>query len=191
MGTLEEDLAVCPLNKVKSSSNLVLAVSCIQTRSWLIFDAEFQPYQKDLLHVGSRVPSPPTIDPTMRNVALYTIRQHLLSRWSRRYPYPCSGRPFGSSFDRPKLCLLVGSLGPQIQHRGAKSRATVQLDELPNSTIEPCIGLPEQQNAGPTYPTVVQQALNNMRRYEKCVLLTRVGSFYEVGRYFRKRSHSC
>ena len=34
---------------------------------------------------------------------------------------------------------------------------------------------------GPTYPTVMQQALNNMRKFSHCVLLTRVGSFYEVG----------
>ena len=68
--------------------------------------------------------------------------------------------------------------------------ATVQLDELPSSPIEPC-GLPEEENAGPAYPTVVQQALNNMRKYEKCVLLTRVGSFYEVGRYSRKISYIC
>ncbi len=124
----------------------------------------------------------------MHNVALFTIRQHLLSRWLGRCPYRCSGRLFGTSFDRPKLSLLVGPFGSQVQHRGAKSRATVQLDELPNSSTESCIGLPEQENAGPAYPTVVQQALNNMRRYENCVLLTRVGSFYEVGTNL-KRSH--
>jgi hypothetical protein len=33
---------------------------------------------------------------------------------------------------------------------------------------------------GPAYPTVMQQALNNMRKFSHCVLLTRVGSFYEV-----------
>ena len=86
---------------------------------------------------------------------------------------------------------MVSPLGTQIQHRGAKSKATVQLDELPNSLIEPRIGLLEQENAGPAYPTVVQQALNNMRKYEKCVLLTRVGSFYEVGRYLRMISYDC
>ena len=69
--------------------------------------------------------------------------------------------------------------------------ATVQLDELPSSPIEPCIGLPAEENAGPAYPTVVQQALNNMRKYEKCVLLTRVGSFYEVGSCLRKMSYNC
>ena len=121
----------------------------------------------------------------MRNVALYTVRQQLLSIWLSRRPSRFSGKLFGSSFDRLELCLFNGLLGSQVQRRGAKSRATVQLDELSNSTTKACIGLPEQENARSTYPTVVQQALDNMRRYENCVLLTRVGSFYEVGSYPR------
>ena len=157
----------------------------------VLLDAEFQPYQKISITLITSAVAPPTTNPTMRNVALYTIRQHLLSRLLSRCPYRCSGRLFGSSFDRPELCLLVRPFGPQVQHRGAKSRATVQLDELPNFLTEPCVGLPEQENAGPAYPTVVQQALNNMRRYENCVLLTRVGSFYEVGRCFKKISYNC
>ena len=127
----------------------------------------------------------------MRNVALYTVRQQLLSRWSSRCLYRLSGKLFGSSFDRPKLCLLDGPLGSQVQHRGAKSRATLQLDELPNSSTEACIGLPERENSGPPYPTVVQQALDNMRKYENCVLLTRVGSFYEARRYPRILFYNC
>jgi hypothetical protein len=47
---------------------------------------------------------------------------------------------------------------------------------LPNPDIDTPITVDE----GPTYPTVMQQALNNMRKFSHCVLLTRVGSFYEV-----------
>lgn len=32
----------------------------------------------------------------------------------------------------------------------------------------------------PSYPTVILQAQNNMRKFENCVLLTRVGGFYEM-----------
>lgn len=32
----------------------------------------------------------------------------------------------------------------------------------------------------PSYPTVIEQARRNMRRFENCVLLTRVGGFYEL-----------
>lgn len=35
-------------------------------------------------------------------------------------------------------------------------------------------------NDGPVYPTVVQQAKNNMEKFSHCVVLTRVGNFYEV-----------
>jgi hypothetical protein len=58
-----------------------------------------------------------------------------------------------------------------------------------DSTLRPVIqgALPRDEAAislendeGPTYPTVMQQALNNMRKFSHCVLLTRVGSFYEV-----------
>ena len=37
-----------------------------------------------------------------------------------------------------------------------------------------------QQDELPQYPAVVQGAKNNMIKYKDCVLLTRVGKFYEV-----------
>ena len=38
----------------------------------------------------------------------------------------------------------------------------------------------EDADEEPAYPTVVQQARRNMRRFDNCVLLTRVGGFYEL-----------
>ena len=46
---------------------------------------------------------------------------------------------------------------------------------IPSSTIRL-----DNNYAQPTYPTVVQQARNNINKFENCVVLTRVGSFYEV-----------
>ena len=43
----------------------------------------------------------------------------------------------------------------------------------------PLEALPLEENI-PSYPTVVLQARNNMRKFENCVLLTRVGGFYEL-----------
>jgi hypothetical protein len=41
--------------------------------------------------------------------------------------------------------------------------------------------LPElEAEATPQYPTVVQGAKNNMIKFHDCVVLTRVGNFYEV-----------
>ena len=68
-----------------------------------------------------------------------------------------------------------------FQCRGAKTRATVDLKELPQGILS-CGTLPAlEEDGGPTYPTVVQQARNNMRKFENCIVLTRVGGFYEVG----------
>jgi len=42
------------------------------------------------------------------------------------------------------------------------------------------------EDEGPAYPTVVLQARRNMQKFDKCVLLTRVGGFYEL--YFEHAS---
>lgn len=69
----------------------------------------------------------------------------------------------------------------RIQVRGKKSKATVQLKDLPQGVLRPDHSpLPDWEDDRPAYPTVVQQARTNMRTFSDCVLLTRVGGFYEV-----------
>lgn len=66
------------------------------------------------------------------------------------------------------------------QSRGKKTKSSVKLADLPQGLLraEP---LPElEDESGPAYPTVVLQARRNMRKFENCVLLTRVGGFYEL-----------
>ena len=80
--------------------------------------------------------------------------------------------------------LLVTSIlypaCPKICTRGLKTRTTVRLDDLPQGLI-PLEPLPlEQDENVPVYPTVVQQARDHMRKFDNCVLLTRVGGFYEL-----------
>lgn len=66
-----------------------------------------------------------------------------------------------------------------------KKIVTVKLDAkvVPQGVIE---GEPLQDDVAEEggWPTVIQQALNNMRKFGHCVLLTRVGSFYEL--YFEQ-----
>ena len=87
---------------------------------------------------------------------------------------------------QPRRLLLVpasqtgiNGLGPRIYRRGLKTVKTIPLQNLSQGIIlsEPLENLEDE----PTYPTVVQQARQHMRSFENCVLLTRVGSFYEVG----------
>ncbi|KAG6016349.1 hypothetical protein E4U43_003876 [Claviceps pusilla] len=69
----------------------------------------------------------------------------------------------------------------RTQLRGKKTTTTVKLSDLPQGPI-PCQALPvaDDHHEEPSYPTVVLQARQNMRKFENCVLLTRVGGFYEL-----------
>ncbi|GAB1310921.1 MutS protein 1 [Madurella fahalii] len=67
----------------------------------------------------------------------------------------------------------------RIQVRGKKTRTVVKLDELPQGLVVPSQPLPPEED-GPAYPTVVLQARRNMQKFDNCVLLTRVGGFYEL-----------
>lgn len=70
----------------------------------------------------------------------------------------------------------------RLERRGAKTSSKIKLKDLPQGALalEPVQLVPDE----PKYPTVVQQARKNMRTFENCVLLTRVGSFYEVWRQY-------
>lgn len=78
---------------------------------------------------------------------------------------------------RSTLPECVGALSLR---RGAKTKASLKVNELPQGVLglDP---LPElEADDAPQYPTVVQGARNNMTKFKDCVVLTRVGSFYEV-----------
>lgn len=68
----------------------------------------------------------------------------------------------------------------KIHLRGAKSKTTVQQKDLPQGILESDSPAREFEDDGPAYPMMIQQARNNMRKFGECVLLTRVGGFYEV-----------
>lgn len=63
--------------------------------------------------------------------------------------------------------------------RGAKTKSTAKLKDLPQGALklEP---YDDGSNDVPRYPTVVQGHWNNMQKFKNCVVLTRVGGFYEV-----------
>lgn len=75
---------------------------------------------------------------------------------------------------RPQVCT------PCLQFRGKKTKTTINLSDLPQGPIKPKSPPPEDSQNEPSYPTVVLQARRNMRKFENCVLLTRVGGFYEL-----------
>lgn len=66
--------------------------------------------------------------------------------------------------------------------RGKKTKTVVNLDDLPQGVIrsDTLPPLEPEPPAAPAYPTVVLQARRNMQQFDNCVLLTRVGGFYEL-----------
>jgi hypothetical protein len=90
-------------------------------------------------------------------------------------PFPASTRPFA----KPRAQLPWQTCYQKSQCRGARKKATVKLDDIPQGAIE-TIALPAQDDSEPDYPPLLQQVRNNMLKFSHCVLLTRVGGFYEV-----------
>jgi hypothetical protein len=79
----------------------------------------------------------------------------------------------------------VAAGAPSHHARGAKTKASITVNELPQGVIGTG-PLPElEADDAPQYPTVVQGAKNNMAKFSDCVVLTRVGNFYEVSLHRR------
>ncbi|KAJ9625034.1 MutS protein 1 [Taxawa tesnikishii (nom. ined.)] len=104
-----------------------------------------------------------------------------LTRSSRSWAGPPSRLPSSvTAIHRGALCRYSQpSAIPRIQFRGAKSRTKVKLSDLPQGVLPPSIEVVDELPA-PAYPQVVQQHLNNVRKFQDCVVLTRVGNFYEM-----------
>ncbi|KAK7226033.1 hypothetical protein V2G26_014036 [Clonostachys chloroleuca] len=67
-----------------------------------------------------------------------------------------------------------------IPSRGKKTQIVVQISDLPQGVIKSELKPVEETQDEPSYPTVVLQAKRNMEKFDNCVLLTRVGGFYEL-----------
>ena len=106
---------------------------------------------------------------------LRSFAQHGTSRLIARWP--CMA--LGTNTHRPSAASTYRA-PVKLQTRGGKTKTTVQLSDLPQGAIaaEPVPLEPVQD--GPAYPTVVLQARRHMDKFDNCVLLTRVGGFYEL-----------
>lgn len=113
----------------------------------------------------------------MRDVVAFTIRQTLYPRWSKGFPGQLVGIHTAGCFSGRRD---VTNLKIHCQRRSAKTCTKIELGELSQPCPGPGRGLLGPQNDFPVYSTVLQQARDNMQRFENCILLTRVGSFYEV-----------
>lgn len=103
-----------------------------------------------------------------------------------------SGGSGGSRSDRPRPSYfqhhyrhhdIIRRLRQTQQVRSKKTTTVIKLEDLPQGLIaplEPAIPEPRAEDDEPAYPTVVLQARRNMQKFDNCVVLTRVGGFYEI-----------
>lgn len=68
--------------------------------------------------------------------------------------------------------------------RSAKTKSTVKLKDLPQGALKLAPYDDGSVDDAPRYPAVLQGHLNNMQKFENCIVLTRVGGFYEL--YFEQ-----
>lgn len=99
-------------------------------------------------------------------------------------PYRCRiHRTICHHARRPGL-RVVGTTVPVSRidsTRGAKRKTTTLLKDLPQGSLQQLEPYDDgAEDDSPRYPTVVQGHRNNMQKFKNCVVLTRVGNFYEV-----------
>jgi hypothetical protein len=75
---------------------------------------------------------------------------------------------------------LVASPPSRVWLRGARKKSGVILDDIPQGPLPSTPLEPVGEDDGPVYPTLLQEVRNNMNKFDNCVLLTKVGNFYEV-----------
>ncbi|KAJ9267710.1 hypothetical protein DTO195F2_44 [Paecilomyces variotii] len=64
-------------------------------------------------------------------------------------------------------------------HRGAKTKTSTKLKDLPQGALK-LDAYDDGADDGPQYPMVVRGHRDNMLKFKNCVILTRVGNFYEL-----------
>jgi hypothetical protein len=110
----------------------------------------------------------------LRRFGLRALRSHSLSR---------NLNPLPSTLAASRISRASTPTSILFQYRGKKTKTTVKLSDLPQGLVS-TETLPSLEACGaqdePVYPTVVLQARRNMQKFGNCVLLTRVGGFYEL-----------
>ncbi|OPB43021.1 mtDNA repair protein [Trichoderma guizhouense] len=107
----------------------------------------------------------------LRQRAVHGFWSRPLYRYARRSSAPALRAAFALPF--------TTAAHLQAAAKAKRTRTTVKLSDLPQGKIAASPLAPEEQNA-PAYPTVILQARRHMDKFDKCVLLTRVGGFYEL-----------
>ena len=92
----------------------------------------------------------------------------------------CQHRPFCLFTCQSVLrqSALPSLLPNRITQRNIGTKLRKSIEELPQGLQTPLEPFIEKEAS--KYPPVIDEVLQNQRRFPRCVLLTRVGQFYEV-----------
>ncbi|KAJ6172281.1 DNA mismatch repair protein Msh1 [Penicillium chermesinum] len=121
--------------------------------------------------------------PPLTRLALAIPKLRYIGRTTPGPSYHCQIHRTICHHARPRR-VRVSSATPQLQlRRGAKTQTTVKLKDLPQGVLR-LDPYEDRTDDAPQYPTVVQGHRNNMQKFSNCVILTRVGGFYEL--YFEQ-----
>ena len=83
--------------------------------------------------------------------------------------------------DLPQGIVLPAAASQADTNEGRKAgESGASASEASESSGSPSEGESPGETGGPAYPTVILQARRNMHKFANCVLLTRVGGFYEL-----------
>ena len=112
--------------------------------------------------------------------------RHFVQKLSASSRISCrASSSFSLSLTRPRRASRAQAVPLKwhiVDHvRGAKRKTAISLDDIPLAQgVIDGPPLPPQDDE-PDYPPLLQQVRNSMLKFSHCVLLTRVGGFYEVG----------
>ena len=84
-------------------------------------------------------------------------------------------------FPRIALGRCRYPVSPRTFRRYAGTKVRKKLEELPQGLQAPLEPFVEKEAS--KYSPVIDEVLQNQRRFPKCILLTRVGQFYEARRF--------
>ena len=76
--------------------------------------------------------------------------------------------------------VLVCPRPSKLWDRGAKKKSSVTLEAIPQGALSATSLDTVYGDDEPSYPSLLREVRNNMRKFPNCVVLTRVGNFYEV-----------
>lgn len=103
------------------------------------------------------------------------LRSSTSNRWigthSQEGPLALAHRP---------SCPGPSKMGTPV--RGKRTKTVMDLADLPQGVLhrDPLPDVQTMEPSSPAYPTVMLQVRRNMQKFDNCVIVTRVGGFYEL-----------